>query len=258
MHITDEMIMQWVGQYFWPLCRVSAFMLVMPILSARFIMARVRLGLALAITVAIVPYLPPAPAVPIWSAEALFLIVNQILIGAILGFFIQLFFQVFQISGQFVAMQNGLGFATLVDPVNGINVAAVGQIFLLMTNLLFLALGGHLIVLEILISSFQVLPLADSSHNTSLMMQVVHFASWMFRSALLVALPSVTALLITNVAFGVVARVSPQLNIFSVGFPFNMAFGLVVLWVMVIGFLPIYESIAEEALLVTQRVLLLR
>jgi len=152
-------------------------------------------------------------------------------------------------------MQNGLGFATMVDPVNGINVAAVGQIFLVITNLLFLALGGHIIIIEILISSFYAVPLMDMSHNMTLLQRLVALGSWMFEVAVILSLASVVALLISNIAFGLLARVAPQLNIFSVGFPFNMIFGLVILWILIQGFLPLYEHIAEEALITAQSLL---
>jgi len=257
MELTDQMIMQWVGQFFWPFTRVGAFFTAMPLFGGRLIPVRARLILAILLTYTIVPYLPTPPQVGIWSFESVAIIANQVLIGAALGFFIQIFFQVFQIAGQFIAMQNGLGFATMIDPVNGISVAAVGQIFLLMSNLLFLALGGHLIVIEVMISSFHVMPIHESGHHIVIIDRMMHFASWMFRAAVLVALPSVTALLISNLAFGLMARVAPQMNIFSIGFPFNMMFGLVVLWMMVSQFLPIYESVAEEALSAAQALLIL-
>lgn len=253
--VSDELLMQWIGQYLWPFVRIGAFLMTMPLFSSRLISTRIRLLFGLLLTYTVAPYLPPAPAISFWSADALLLFVNQIVIGSAIGFALQVFFQVFQVAGQFIAMQNGLGFATMVDPVNGISVAAVGQIFLILTNLLFLTLGGHLIVIEIVISSFHLIPLEDMSHNLTLCERLVHMATWMYQVAVLLSLPSVIALLISNISFGLLSRVAPQLNIFSVGFPFNMIFGLLVLWLVLEGFLPLYEMIAEEALTMAQSLL---
>jgi flagellar biosynthetic protein FliR len=254
--VSDEIIMQWIGQYLWPFVRIGAFLMTMPLLSSRLVSTPIRLVLGLWLTIAVAPYLPAPPAIHYWSTDALLLFVNQIVIGSAIGIGMQIFFQIFQVAGQFIAMQNGLGFATMVDPVNGINVAAVGQIFLILTNLLFLSLGGHLVVIEIVISSFHILPLTDMSHNMTLFQRIVGMASWMYQVSLLIALPSVISLLISNISFGLMARLAPQLNIFSVGFPFNMIFGLVVLWVVLQGFLPLYEKIAEEALMMAQSLLI--
>lgn len=248
--------MQWIGQYLWPFVRIGAWLMMMPLFSSRLVPARIRLAFGLLLTYAVAPYLPAAPPVTFWSAEAFVLFANQIIIGSAIGFVIQIFFQIFQVAGQFIAMQNGLGFANMVDPINGITVAAIGQVFLILTNLLFLSMGGHLIVIEIVISSFHLLPLTDTSHNMSLFERIVQLATWMYQVAVLISLPSVIALLISNISFGLMARVAPQLNIFSVGFPFNMIFGLVVLWLVLHGFLPLYEIIAEEALITAQSLLI--
>lgn len=247
--------MQWIGQYLWPFVRIGAWLMMMPLFSSRLVPARVRLVFGLLLTYAVAPYLPAAPPVNFWSAEAFVLFANQIIIGSAIGFVIQIFFQIFQVAGQFIAMQNGLGFANMVDPINGITVAAIGQVFLILTNLLFLSMGGHLIVIEIVISSFHLLPLTDTSHNMSIFQRILQLTTWMYQVAVLISLPCVIALLISNISFGLMARVAPQLNIFSVGFPFNMIFGLVVLWLVLQGFLPLYEVIAEEALITAQSLL---
>lgn len=254
--LSDEQLMVWIGQYLWPFVRIGAWLMTMPLFSSRLVSGRIRLVFALLLTYAVAPFLPPGPAISFWSAEAFLLFANQLIIGSAIGFMLQIFFQIFQVAGQFIAMQNGLGFATMVDPINGISVAAIGQIFLILTNLLFLSMGGHLIVIEIVISSFHMIPIGDTSHNMALFERIVHLATWMYQVAVLVALPSVIALLISNISFGLMARVAPQLNIFSVGFPFNMIFGLVVLWLVLQGFLPLYETIAEEALVTAQSLLI--
>ena len=111
---------------------------------------RVRLYLALAIALVLVPTLPPMPVVESLSLASLLLIAEQLLIGVMFGFVLQLFFHVFIVSGQLLAMQMGLGFASMVDPANGISVPVLGQFFNMLVILLFLSVNGHLVVLEIL------------------------------------------------------------------------------------------------------------
>src|SRR5690606_4151247 len=119
---------------------------------------RVRLYLTLAICVVLVPSLPPMPQVDALSLRSLLLIAEQVLIGAMFGFVLQLLFQLFTVAGQIIAMQMGLGFASMVDPANGVSVPVLGQFLLMLVTLLFLAINGHLVALEILAESFVSLP----------------------------------------------------------------------------------------------------
>ncbi|MFZ5605244.1 MAG: flagellar biosynthetic protein FliR [Pseudomonadota bacterium] len=221
---------QWIGQYFFPLCRISAFFMVLPIFSTQLVPMRIRMGLAVATTVVIAPVIAPTPAQELLSLASILIIL-----------------QIFVIGGQAVAMQNGLGFATLVDPVNGVNVASISQLYLMTVNLLFFAMNGHLAVIQLIGSSFTHLPVAGSGIAMENYYELVHLGSWMFTGALLVALPSTISLLVVNIAFGVISRVAPQMNIIAVGFPFTMILGLVIIWLTLANVLPQYEMLSDEA-----------
>ena len=149
LELSDAQIGAWVGQFLLPLFRIAALLMSMPLIGTQLVPMRVRLYLAVAIAVVVVPGLPPVPVVEALSAQALVLIAEQILIGVMLGFVLQLFFHVFIVSGQMLAMQMGLGFASMVDPANGVSVPVIGQFFNMLVILLFLAMNGHLVVLEI-------------------------------------------------------------------------------------------------------------
>jgi flagellar biosynthetic protein FliR len=145
-------------------------------------------------------------------------------------------------------MQMGLGFASMVDPSNGIFVAIISQFYLTLTTLIFLAMNGHLVAVEVLIESFTVLPVS-TEWQLGQFFDVARAGTWMFASALFVALPAVTAILIVNFAFGIMTRAAPQLNIFSLGFPFTMLIGLTIMWIGLSGFLPQYQRLVAECLL---------
>ncbi len=242
-----EQLYQWIGQYFWPFCRIAAFFTLLPILSTQLVPQRIRLGLAIAVTVVVAPVIEPVPMIELFSVQSFIIIFQQITIGLAMAFVLQLLFQIFVVGGQAVAMQNGLGFATLVDPVNGVSVASISQLYLMTVNLLFFAFNGHLAVIYLVGSSFDTLPISDSGLVIDNYLEIARLGSWMFTGAILVALPSVIALLIVNVAFGVISRLAPQMNIIAVGFPFTMVLGLVIIWLTLSNVLPQYERLSDDA-----------
>ena len=139
-----------------------------------------------------------------------------------MGFVIELLMQVFVIAGQLIAMQTGLGIATTVDPSQGASVVVISQWFLFMVSLVFLALNGHLVAIEILVDSFRTLPIGFESFSVNQFSSIVLWSGWMLAAAVVISLPAMAALLIVNLAFGVMTRAAPQLNIFALGFPVTM------------------------------------
>ncbi len=123
--------------------------------------ARIRLGLALAVTAVIVPVLPNLPQVNGLSMQTYIWIAEQILVGISMGFLIQVLFQIYALGGQLIASQMGLGFASVSDPANGVSVVVLSQFYLMVVMMLFLALNGHLVLIEALVRSFYVLPVTE-------------------------------------------------------------------------------------------------
>ncbi|WP_207855677.1 flagellar biosynthetic protein FliR, partial [Pseudomonas sp. 79_C] len=160
----------------------------------------------------------------------LLLCAEQIIVGALFGLALQLLFQVFVIAGQIVAVQMGMAFASMVDPANGVNVTVISQFMTMLVSVLFLLMNGHLVVFEVLTESFTTLPVGNA-------LVVNHFwelagrLGWVFAAGLLLILPVIAALLVVNIAFGVMTRAAPQLNIFSIGFPLTLVMGMFIFWV---------------------------
>jgi flagellar biosynthesis protein FliR len=248
LELSDAQIGGWVGSFLLPLFRIASMLMLMPIIGTQLVSGRIRLYLALAITLVVVPTLPPMPQVDAISVQAFIWIAQEILIGAMLGMTMQLLFQVFVIGGQIVAMQMGLGFASMVDPANGISVPVIGQVFMILVTLLFLAMNAHLVVFEVLAESFFTLPVGGGFLVENYWQMVLRL-SWVIAAGLLLVLPAVTALLVVNLAFGVMTRAAPQLNIFSIGFPLTLVLGLVIVWIGMGDILAQYQLFASEALL---------
>ncbi len=245
-YLTDAQITEFVGRYLWPFFRITALFMSMPVVGTRLVTARVRVVLGITVTLLVVPLLPPMPSIPPLSVASLVIIVQQITIGITLGFFLQVIFHLFVLAGQFMAMKMGLGFASMNDPANGVTVTVVSQYYLILTTLLFLSVNGHLAVFQMVVESFRTFPVSDRGFTADVFLQIANSGSWMFSRALLVAMPVLTSLLVVNLAFGVMSRAAPQMNVFAVGFPITLLFGLILIWYSMPSFLPNYHLFMEE------------
>jgi len=225
--LSTEQIALWLGGLFWPFVRISAMMMAAPVFGARMMPVRIRVVMAMVISVVTVPLMPPVPAVDPISFAAAGILFQQIIIGVAMGFIVQMVFQALVIAGEAIASTMGLGFARMVDPANGVQVPVISQFFVVMATLLFVILNGHLLLIQLVIRSFEILPIAETGLSLPGLMQVVNWGGQMFLGGLMIALPAVTALLIVNVSMGVITRAAPQLNIFAVGFPLMILLGFI-------------------------------
>ncbi len=226
MNLTGVELTSWLATLLWPFMRIGAMFAAVPIFSAKSVPVRIRVSFAFFITWMLVPVIPEPPVVELISAQALIISIHQVLIGVAMGFILQMVFSAFVIAGQSIAMAMGLGFASMIDPQNGMQVPVISQTLLIMATLIFLALNGHLVLIEVLANSFQTLPVGMFVPSREGLWQLVSWGSNMFAGGMLIALPAVAALLLVNLAFGVTTRAAPQLNIFAVGFPVMIMVGL--------------------------------
>ncbi|MET0291897.1 MAG: flagellar biosynthetic protein FliR [Steroidobacteraceae bacterium] len=231
MTLTTGQLEAWMALYLWPFFRIAGCLMVAPIFGASFVPARMRMVLALALTVLVAPMIPVQPTVSPFSAEGLAITVQQVLIGVSLGFVVQLIFDSLAMGGQLLANSMGLSFAFNVDPQRGASTPVLGQFYMILATLVFLALNGHLTLIEMLVDGFRTMPVSTSGFGTEGLWTLTRWGEQIFRGALVVALPGLTALLIVNLAFGVVSRAAPSLNLFAIGFPVTLIFGLLIILV---------------------------
>jgi len=229
MNITGVELTAWLATLMWPFMRIGAMLAAVPIFSARSVPVRIRVLLSLFLAMMLMPVIPEPPAVELISAEALVISIYQVFIGLAMGFILQMVFGAFVIAGQSIAMAMGLGFASIIDPQNGMQVPVISQALLIMATLIFLALNGHLLLIDVMAKSFISLPVGPFVPSSDSLWQLVTWGSEMFAGGVLIALPAVAALLLVNLGFGVTTRAAPQLNIFAVGFPVMIMIGLVFL-----------------------------
>lgn len=245
--ISSELINTWIISLLWPLSRILGVVSTAPILSDSALPVRVKLGLGLVLTLIIMPTIPEIPAFDIFSLQGLLILVQQIIIGLAMGFSVRMVFAAIGMAGQMIGMSMGLGFATFFDPQTQGQNTAISQFLTMLLMLVFLSLDGHLMMVTALADSFVSMPIAVGSDG----IEPVKIAMWgqtIFTTGMLLALPAVAALLITNMALGILTRTAPQLNLFGIGFPLTLSIGFLVLALALQGMLIPMQSIVEDAI----------
>jgi flagellar biosynthetic protein FliR len=255
MTLTTSQFAGIVGAWLWPFIRVGAFLLAAPVFGNRAVPSRVRMGLTIGVTLVVVPVLPTMPALDPFSSQGLLTAVQQVVIGLALGFSLRLVYAVLEVGGQLIAHLSGLGFAALVDPQNGIDVPVVSQLYIVVATLVFLGLDGHLVVIRVLADSFLNLPVGPMGISRMGLWHLSEQAGWFLSAAVLLAVPAVAALLTVNLAFGVMTRAAPQLNIFAVGFPVTLLFGLAIMWLTLPGAIAQFEELFDDGVAFARAVL---
>ena len=213
--------------FLWPMLRISALLMAAPLFSLDALTVRIRIMLAIVITFLVYP-LVDWPVIDPLSANGLLQIVNQLFIGAMMGLMLQIVVGAISLAGQTIAASMGLSMASMVDPNIG-NVPVISQFLVIMSTLIFLGFGGHVIMLSMVIDSFQTVPIGKLILGQVAFGKVVAWSGMMFLGGVLIALPVMISLLFINIGLGIITRAAPSLNIFSVGFPASIAAGFLVL-----------------------------
>jgi flagellar biosynthesis protein FliR len=228
--ITYPQIEAWIGSAFFPFLRIGACLMTAPMFGVSYVPPRIRIVLAGVLTLIVLPLIPRDPGLTILSADGVVTTVQQIVIGAALGFVVQMIFEALNFGGQMIANGMGLGLASSIDPILNTETPSLGMLYTMIGSLLFLALDGHLALIETLLASFHSLPIGPAGLSGSSLHALSTWGDELFTGALRVALPGITAMMVVNLAFGAISRAAPSLNMFAVGFPITMIFGLVVLF----------------------------
>jgi len=211
----------------WPMLRLSAFLAFTSIFSIRAVNMRIRISLAFAMAFFVSQQIEIPKIDPV-TAEGLMEIFRQILIGFTFGLVFQIASAALVVAGQVISGSMGLSMANMVDPNMG-NVPVLSQLFNIMGTLIFLGIGGHLIVFGLVIESFKLLPIGQPFFSQDMLGKMINWSAMMFLGALLIALPVMMTLLFINIGLGFVARAAPSLNIFTVGFPALILTGFIVM-----------------------------
>lgn len=244
---TSAQLDVWLATLIFPLTRILAMIASSPVLGNKQVPARVKIGLSVLLAIIIAPTIAPMPPVPVGSPQGLLILIQQVVIGVAMGFAIRLVFTAVEMAGELAGLQMGLGFATFYDPVNASHTPIVAQWMGMVAALAFLALNGHLFILSALAESFRTLPVGSMMSNEGFY-GAARWGGSIFAYALQISLPILAALLITNIALGILTRAAPQLNLFAVGFPITLAIGFFVLALSMPYFSPLLDRLVQEGI----------
>ena len=227
---TYESFLIWWGNFFWPFVRIGALLAVFPVLSSHSVPTRVKLFVTIMLTVAVMPSIKFTSPIDPFTQEGVVLAFTQVGIGLAMGLVFVVIFQSFTLAGQMIANAMGLGFSSMVDPATGVNSPVVSQFFTVLVSLIFVVMNGHLLVISMLADSFEAMPLTGSFLSASSLHSLALWGSPLVIWGVMVALPILTALLMVNIALGVISRAAPTLNVFSIGFVVTILGGLALIW----------------------------
>lgn len=219
----------WIATLIYPLVRVLAFFASAPIFNNLAIPLRIRLVMGVAIAVGVMPLVPPLPPVDPSSGIGLWMLGREIVIGAGIGFAMRVVFSAINMAGEQIGFQMGIGFAVFYDPQSTAQTPVIAQFLSLLQILVFLAINGHLMMVATLAQSFQALPISPTPLPAGAWLNLAEWGSKVFSAGLLMAMPVTVALIVTNLALGVLTRAAPQLNLFAIGFPITIIGGVAML-----------------------------
>jgi len=227
--VTSAELHAWIASFLWPLTRIMGLIAVAPLFGNASVPRRIKLGLGVMLTLVIAPTVPAMPEMEPASLPGLLIVAQQLVIGLAMGFAMRIVFAGIEMAGEIAGLTMGLGFASFFDPQTRARSSAVSQFLALLALMIYLATNLHLVMLAALADSFTTLPITASPLNGQGMRQLVIWGGRIFSAGVQLSLPIVAALLITNLALGILTRAAPQLNLFGIGFPITLGVGFLML-----------------------------
>lgn len=246
MNFTEDELLAYLASFVWPFLRLSSMFISIPVFSVASVPPTLRVITGLLITLVVAPVLPAMPDIDLFSYQGWVVSVQQLAIGVTTGFILQMVMSIMLFAGQTIAYSMGLGFASMVDPSSGVQVPVIAQLFVISSSLLFLAVDGHLLLIEMLVQSFTTLPVAMVGVEAGDLWRVLAWSGQIFAGGLLLAMPVVATLLFVNISFGIASRAAPQLQLFGVGFPLTILLGMVLIWIGLAGMLEGFSGMLHE------------
>lgn len=248
INVTSAQLYIWIASFLWPLTRVLGLLTIAPPFGSAGVPVLVKLLLGIMISAVIAPSVPVPAALDPMSMTGLMILAQQFVIGLSMGFAVRVVFAGVEMAGELVSMTMGLGFAVFFDPQTQGRTSAISQMFSLLGTLVFLSINGHLILLSVMADSFNTLPITAAPVTAEGFHQLALGGASIFSMGLQLSLPMLVALLITNIALGVLTRAAPQLNLFGIGFPVTMVVGFILIGICLPYLLTPLQHFLNEAI----------
>jgi len=210
------------------LIRVSVILFMFPFFSSRVIPVLAKAGLALIISIILFPVINNKLfQFPNTLCETFQMVTGELIIGMILGLLVQIVFEGVRMMGQVVGFQTGFAITNILDPQSGMQVSILSNMAYFVAIVIFLVLNGHHILLNAIRESFEIVNVGSLSLDRRIFQEIVQAGGDMFVIALKIGAPAIAALLFVKVAFGLITKLIPQMNIMIVAFPVQIVMGLI-------------------------------
>jgi flagellar biosynthesis protein FliR len=236
--------------------RVGAAFVAAPIFGAMQVPLPVRIAISGAIGVLVLGTHHVTPPGQVFSLATILSVGSEALIGLALGFVLQIAFAAPLLASEVIGTSMGIGFASSVDPQNGHPTPALGTFFSTLMTLLFLSMNGHLVLVDMIVKSYDALPPGVAWLAADRLRDIAFLGGYTFFAGLLLALPVGFLLLCLNLVVGMLSRSAPSLNLFAVGLPASLAAGVVAIAIALPAMGDYMEVIIREGLAATQNLVL--
>ncbi|AAO26814.1 flagellar biosynthetic protein FliR [Buchnera aphidicola str. Bp (Baizongia pistaciae)] len=222
---------------FFPAVRILALFSTAPLFNSKFIEKKIKLIMAFVISWIFSSFLPKVN-IAIFSVDGILIIIEQMLIGILLGLTMQLIFSSIFMSGEIISLQMGLSFSSLFDFNSRSNLSALSHFVHIFLLLLFLEWNGHIWMLSALFDTFITIPIQKIYLDPNIFLKVVNFSKYIFFDSIMLLFPIIIVQLLLNLSIGILNRVAPQISILSLGFTVTLLVGIILLYF----FIPIFPS----------------
>lgn len=253
--LEDTALYERLAAFFLLTVRLSAMFVAAPFFSASALSVPVRVAFAMAFALVSVASIN-VPPFDLFSIKGIVLVAQEIIIGAAIGLTVQLAFAAVSMAGEQIAASMGIGFASMIDPQTGAQSPVLTQFMSIMLLLIFLVVEGHHVLLRHVVASYGVLPVGGDFLDPKMFLDITKAAGLIFSAAFIIGLPLIAALFFVNIIVGLLTRVAPQMNIFSIGFPLTILVGFVLLMIAlpsmsktIASFLNVVSQITRDVIL---------
>lgn len=237
------------------LIRISSLFIISPLFGRRSLPTIFKIGFSLMVAVILVNVVSiPADVNLNGMYEFTIVALREFMIGVILGYVSFLIFSAIYLAGQLIDTQIGFGIVSVIDPVSNIQVPITANFYYTLAMVIFLTINGHHMLIEALVNSYNLLPIGTAVLNNNMIPQLIKLMGYMFIIGFKISAPVIAAVLVCDVALGILSRTMPQMNIFMVGLPLKIILGLVVMmitipaFIMILGFM--IDTINEQTMTV--------
>jgi flagellar biosynthesis protein FliR len=246
--LTSAELNTWIAAFLWPLTRIIGLLAVAPLFGNVSVPPTVKITFGVMLALIIAPTVPALPAMDPMSLSGLLILIQQLAIGYAMGFAMRIVFAAVEMAGELSGLTMGLGFATFFDPQSQGRSSAISQFLALLMLMLFLTANVHLLLISTLAESFITLPISTNIVNSHGFEKLVVWGGTIFKTGIALSMPIVAALLITNLALGILTRAAPQLNLFGIGFPVTLGVGFIMIGLVLPYLVTPLERLFQEGI----------